>query len=73
MIGSVTLTAVAALLARAKPYRPVAVVSTRRLSEPLTWPSDRGATLRAAVGDWELTDAEGARWTIAPATFAPSY
>lgn len=63
----------AELFGSARSYRPVSVVTARRLSEPLTWYSERGAELHAAVGDWELVDAAGARWTVAPATFARSY
>jgi hypothetical protein len=73
MIAGVTSADPAALLADAKPYRPIAVVTARRLTEPLTWLSERGDPLRGAAGDWQLTDADGNQWTIAPATFARSY
>jgi hypothetical protein len=72
MIRSVT-SDIATLLADAKPYRPTAVVTARKLARPTMWQSDRGATLRAAVGDWELRDGEETSWTIAPATFERSY
>jgi len=62
-----------ALLVDAAPYQPTAVVSARRLTEPLTWRSDRGATLHAAAGDWELTASNGDRWTVAPEAFDRSY
>ena len=54
-------------------YRPTAVVTARRLTEPLTWHTEGGATLSAQPGDWELTDADGDRWTVEPAAFARSY
>ena len=47
-IAGVTSADPAALLADAKPYRPIAVVTARRLTEPLTWLSERGD--RAAGG-----------------------
>jgi len=62
-----------ALLAGAARFTPTAVVRARRLDHPLSWRDSRGTTLRAAAGDWELTDPDGARWTISPEAFARSY
>jgi len=64
---------IAALLEQAAQYRPSTVVSAHRLDAATTWETDRGATLRAEAGDWELTDEQGNRWTVEPATFARSY
>lgn len=64
---------VAALLAGAERFVSTSVVTARRLDETLTWRTVHGDELRARPGDWELTDADGDRWTVAPETFARTY
>lgn len=58
--------------ARATWYRPIREVRARRLERESGWTTPSGSTLRAAAGDWELTD--GTRtWTVASDIFAKTY
>lgn len=62
-----------ALLRDAARYEPTTVAHARQLCEPLIWHNENGATLRAEVGDWELADDDGKRWTVAPDSFSRTY
>jgi len=56
------------------PFRRRGEVLAERLEEPWQWRTESGATMRAAPGDWRVTDPEtGRQWSADPAAFAASH
>jgi len=56
------------------PFRRRGEVLAERLEEPWQWRTESGATMRAAPGDWRVTDPETSRqWSADPAAFAASH
>jgi hypothetical protein len=54
-------------------YRRTGTVIARQRHEPWTWKSDGGGELQAEAGDWEVSDGEGAKWSVNRQLFTESY
>ena len=59
---------------RLLPFRRLGEVRATRAERPLTWHTESGATMRAAAGDWLLTDPQTSRqWSADPQAFAAAH
>ena len=59
---------------RMLPFRRLGEVRARRVAEAWSWQTESGATMRAAAGDWLVTDPEsGRQWSADPAAFAAGH
>lgn len=72
-----TLVALRQLGYRSRPkwqrFDRTGTVTARQRSEPWTWTSHTGDTMRAEAGDWEVSDDNGTTWSVNNERFAATY
>lgn len=72
-----TLCQLRALGYRSRPlwqrYRRTGVVTARQLEAPWSWTTQSGAEMKAAAGDWTVSDAGGNSWAVADDIFRTTH